>query len=495
MRAVRWLLWIACAGPLALAACGGTALGALTNRGETSDAAGDVVVDGASPAPDAGEDGGYADGSVPRESETGIEAGPPDAAADERSTDGEPDASPDAVPGETTCGGDACVLEVAAGAMHSCARFASGHVRCWGLNRSGELGTGTVVDMDRGAAPHVTPQSIAMPTEVAGITEATHLAVAGATDYDISNFHSFSCALLPGKVECWGSSYVGELGRGDLDGGVKYRAAYPTPSAVMVLDDPVQLVAGNHMACAVSGAGNLACWGQLQLGYQLATSPQAIELPGTRALEVSVGGRKACVLLDDSSVACWAETQNGLYVAAPRRVELLPPIAHVSAGGMHQCVLSQEGTIYCWGLNGAGQLGHAMVSGVPEEDAPSLVALPHGKTALQVVAGTYATCALLSDRTVACWGDNLDGVVGAGTLDSETGAPAPRFVPTPTVVEGLSEVRQLSMNGDAAHICALTISGKVLCWGQGAYGQLGPNYTPQPGTRDAQLSPLDVPLP
>lgn len=72
--------------------------------------------------------------------------------------------------------------------------------------------------------------------------------------------------------------------------------------------------------------------------------------------------------------------------------------------------------------------------------------------AISVTAGTNSSCAIISDRTLRCWGNN-----SAGTIGMDRGG-AVSFV-------SLQDVRQISM---AAQACALLGSGEVACWGGGS---------------------------
>jgi hypothetical protein len=93
---------------------------------------------------------------------------------------------PVAVPG---LGG---IEEIAVGGDHACARTGAGEVLCWGSNGHGALGDGTT-------------DARAAPVQVAGITSATHIAVADSS--------RFSCALLADHgVVCWGENINCALG-------------------------------------------------------------------------------------------------------------------------------------------------------------------------------------------------------------------------------------------------------------------------------------------
>jgi prepilin-type processing-associated H-X9-DG protein len=81
----------------------------------------------------------------------------------------------------------------------------------------------------------------------------------------------------------------------------------------------------------------------------------------------------------------------------------------IAAGTLHNCVLLEDHRVKCWGTNDSGQLGlgDKIYRGMQASDmgnALPTVDLGTGRTAKAIAAGRYATCALLDDDTVKCWG-------------------------------------------------------------------------------------------
>jgi Regulator of chromosome condensation (RCC1) repeat len=95
----------------------------------------------------------------------------------------------------------------------------------------------------------------------------------------------------------------------------------------------------------------------------------------------------------------------------------------------------------------------------------------------RIAAGIAGTCAVMSDRTVRCWGF-LPSVTDAGALIELRRA---------TPIEGLRGVVQIALG--ETHACVVTCGGRVRCWGENSGGQLGD------GTRTARATPVEVPLP
>ena len=117
------------------------------------------------------------------------------------------------------------------------------------------------------------------------------------------------------------------------------------------------------------------------------------------------------------------------------------------------------GGVACWGSNNWRQLG-----GNAEGDqfAPIYASgLTSGVTA--VAAGGQHTCALTAEGGVKCWGYNGRGQLGNGSIE---------FAYVPTNVNGLS-TGVVSLVCGENHTCAVTQLGRIKCWGDNTYGQLG----------------------
>jgi hypothetical protein len=120
---------------------------------------------------------------------------------------------------------------IAVGGDHACALMA-GHVVCWGLNASGELGNGTT-------------DSMSYPVNVLMLADATAIA-AGEAD---------TCAIaMGGEVWCWGANLVGTLGNTVAN-------QSPTPVQVFGITDAIAITVGAGHACAVHATGAISCWG------------------------------------------------------------------------------------------------------------------------------------------------------------------------------------------------------------------------------------------
>jgi alpha-tubulin suppressor-like RCC1 family protein len=92
--------------------------------------------------------------------------------------------------------------------------------------------------------------------------------------------------------------------------------------------------------------------------------------------------------------------------------------------------------------------------------------------------GARHVCGLSMTGEVYCWGDNSLGQIGTGMM----GDPIPRV----TLVNG-GPYNTLAVGSE--HTCALDGDGKPWCWGQNAYGQA---RGAGPGT---SLTPIDTTLP
>ncbi|MGA9761079.1 MAG: hypothetical protein WBQ14_01470 [Gaiellaceae bacterium] len=276
------------------------------------------------------------------------------------------------------------------------------------------------------------------------------------------------CALLSGgTVDCWGFDAEGELGNGRKIIVPPY--GLPTATRVLRVTNATVLSAGGQHTCSLL-AGTVDCWGfngAGQLGNNtLVDSSIPVSATGlTTAVSVASGNYHSCALLSGGTVDCWGYNRQGQLgngtwipiVPIPRAVVGLTDVVSISAGGSHTCALLSDHTIKCWGEDWVGEIGDG-------ENGWRLSPVPvNGITnAAQVSAGGFHTCALLQGGTVDCWGFNLFGQLGNGTwVDSSVPAP----------VAGLKDVVSISAGG--FHTCALLESGAVNCWGNNDDGQLG----------------------
>ena len=148
--------------------------------------------------------------------------------------------------------------------------------------------------------------------------------------------------------------------------------------------------------------------------------------------------------------------------------------ALVAAGGGHTCALTTNNSVKCWGDNSDGQLGDGTRVNHP---LPALTnALSGPATAL--VAGLSHTCALIGGGgAVQCWGNNSHGELGDGTFVRRQ---------TPTSVNGLPGPA-VALAAGTEHTCAVLADGKVFCWGNNLYGQLDGSAT------GSSPTPVNVP--
>ncbi len=305
--------------------------------------------------------------------------------------------------------------QISTGAEHSCARYATGRVECWGVNDVGQLGNGT-------ATPFEVPATV----------------VSGGHNFaKLASAPNATCGITTaGAAYCWGV----------LSGGT---TVVPT------------LVSGGHVFadissggidgfCGLTTGGNILCWGQL--GWETATTPYNSAAPrqvgsGRTYTKLAMTEKTQCGL-SGSQIWCWgAQDAEAIGITAfsstpaganwtgvPFAVSGGAAFVDVVGGLRFTCGLTTTGSVWCWGpivgveqtVDGSVPLGgstgvHAQGDGAKFQDRAGT-----GYTAL--AASRSTVCGLRDGGIVWCWGSNSNGQAGQGTVPGgirPTAAPAP----------------------------------------------------------------------
>jgi alpha-tubulin suppressor-like RCC1 family protein len=304
---------------------------------------------------------------------------------------------------------------------------------------------------------------------------------------------------------------------------------------LQITDEPgvtvKQLAAGFFHTCALLSNDTVKCWGDAnqggQLGYgngatigddELPSSVGAVQVSSDPKLKVTslvAGAYHTCALLSDASVKCWGGNDQGELgygntesigddelpssvgaVSVSSDPEL--KVAALAAGSFHTCALLSDGSVQCWGGGLVGKLGYGNTEDIGDDELPSSlgpVQLTNDVSlkAIALVAGGEHTCALMNDRSVVCWGYNNEGELGHANKqnigDDEVPASA-----KPVALNVSAAVKVTALVAGGEHTCAGFDDSTVKCWGANFYGQLGYSSTKNIGDDELPIDVGAVPL-
>lgn len=342
-------------------------------------------------------------------------------------------------------------------------------VYCWGNN----VIKPTYINVARSSNPYIYPIKIAV-TNTGGCTLMNNGSVWcwSGTSTATQQFASVAdsiygktiaiaagsahiCAVTSlGKVFCWGTNTSGALG---VSTSMYPSSAYPIE--VTSISGATSISAGDTHTCAITGAGEVQCWGILST---IVNGITPVSINGvTDAVSIASGSGFACAVLVDKSSKCWGANSlkqlgNGSTSASTSAVAVtgLANVKTLALGASHSCALLTDGTARCWGSNSLGQLGTYLTS--TNSDLTNIRLSKY----VDVAVGMYHTCALAEDSNVYCIGGS--GKLGDGTDVAST---------DPVLVKGITGVS--SIEAGPNHTCAVTRDGKIYCWGSNSFGQLG----------------------
>ena len=320
-----------------------------------------------------------------------------------------------------------------------------------------------------------------------------------------------SCAIqgsspsaTSGVLFCWGKASM--LGTGTTSNS-------NVPVAVTAADGFTNLAVtsvtvGSDHACAIEG-GKLWCWGGnfvngsygvLGTGGVNSLTPKAVSTSSVAGFDNDGANGDAVIAVDaaysftcaveGSEVYCWGNnsfSNLGLGANAPgvvnrpmRVLDTATPgfqaasATAVQVGFYHACALA-SGVAYCWGFNSDGRLGNT----TPASGLPTAVAtgdFTGSNSALTAIGlGNYFSCGVQGGK-LRCWGEGTYNQLGTGNTNNAA---------TPTNVSAAGNFTNngnvTSVSGGEKHTCAIQ-SGVLYCWGKNADGQLGLGNTTDSST-------------
>ncbi len=389
---------------------------------------------------------------------------------------------------------------VSSGKNHTCAIDSDYIGHCWGLNDFGQLGNGINQD-----------------TSTARLFDASNNwgTIDGSDNLKKGSFGSgtlHSCGIkidpftLLKTLWCGGVNNYGQLG---IASTANQSAPIQINGPDATLGDWEYVSTGHFHSCAITDAGALYCWGRnthaqlakaasdngaanWSLSLQNKILPPAPDNTDNW-IKVDAGASHTCGIKNTDELWCWGDNATGQIgdggSGAGLRVNVPTPIAStwldVAVGGYindtdhieggHTCAIKTDGTLWCWGENDASQLGDQTVIDKPTPTQIIVDTAANGfppqfnNSWVSVKAGNSFTCGWQADQHLYCWGDHSLGQTGIGTIDVATN-PAPI---SPRLITGNHSVIDYAVGQNTA--CAITTDNKLWCWGE--------NFTDTPTNR------------
>ncbi len=211
---------------------------------------------------------------------------------------------------------------------------------------------------------------------------------------------------------------------------------------------PLPLRTGDHHNCLLKSDRTVWCWGRNQYGElgvsAMMDSPTPVQSAFTDAIAIAPGHQATCGVKSDRTSWCWGRIIDGNFHSDPVALAGGDGVEDISLVQGALCARKTGGSVWCW--------------------TTGLTTPPIEMISSGVVQATW-NCAVMTDGTVSCWGNNDYGQLGDGT-NSGTG---------PVTVVGLSDVVEVGSYSNTN--CARRGDGSVWCWGYNAEAELGVSPT------------------
>ncbi|MCF8208340.1 MAG: Ig-like domain-containing protein [Rhodoferax sp.] len=317
------------------------------------------------------------------------------------------------ITGATTVTVNYPYVTMATGGSHSLVSKKDGSLLAWGLNRSGQLGDGTLTNRTS-------------PVLVSSL--ATNWAQLSAGD-----FHTLA-TRTDGSLWAWGFNQNGQLGdKSTVDKSI--------PTQVGTDKTWTAISAGKAHGLAVKKDGTLWAWGR-NFDSQLGDASNADRTAPVQILVTAPVG-----------------------TTAPTAIAADKKWATVAAGGNFSVGRQLDGSVYTWGGNVSGQLGRGTTTAVAiASNVPIPVVTTEFSKASAIAAGNAHVLAIRTDNVLFAWGDNSSGQLGSAEPTVSKESLAPIKIP---------DGEWVAVAAGAAHSLGITTDGRLWAWGDNTFGQLG----------------------
>jgi alpha-tubulin suppressor-like RCC1 family protein len=350
---------------------------------------------------------------------------------------------------------------LAVGTFTTCALDGgSGKVQCWGLNWMGAAGQGN-------QSPIAAPGEVKLPEKAKFIAGGDHKFCAVGQSGKVycwgSTFQfAFSDADKKKLAQkCPESDFAKKKGFGT--------PCAPTPLQVAGITKAESIVMSSSMACAFAKSGPGACWGMNEAteykikGGPTVAAPKLTGLVQASASRASMNAPpQGCGAKSNGEVMCWggAVTKDFATVSG---VKDATGAWYAGMDGTY--VTHKNGKV---SFIGVGMKKEGAPKSIPRNSnsmvqSDKLVEVKELKDYVQIVETPRQGCGLTSGGKVACWGERGDPKIFTYT---KTNTPT-----VPVEVPGISNAVAMGMGHN--HGCALLSDGTVSCWGDNSNGQNG----------------------
>jgi len=285
---------------------------------------------------------------------------------------------------------------------------------------------------------------------------------------------------LLGSIYCWGNNSQGAFGYVAAEPLMNRPSTMPAPVGTMAV---AGLDAGYYHSACITEKGKIVTWGRLIWTTEDNPSPQAIPSAPLLLSPLSVqvqfcriacGDTHNLAVSTDGRVFSWGLGNVGElglggknFTVQPEAIERvdedlvqMPFFVDIACSQLVSLALTLTGSVYEWGFvtHPASPILPTVLSS-PKYVKPVL----GGSVCTQIAAGSGYKAAVLRNRELYMWGQNMAGVLGIGGIET---------LSCPVRVE-LQSV--LTISCGTTHVGAITTAGEVYTWGNGDKGQLGHN--------------------